>query len=419
MTGPISGNSRPAMPDQVAGTTAEQIADLQKMASGPIPTTQHTPPAAGNGDVASPKPPPLLDEPVAFSADDLADQLRHIGTKNQETQQQGIKAAILSNKIKLEENQQARVDKIHEAQNAANEAKNAAEKKFWWGLAGSILAVAGSTIALGVSIAAAVLTGGGLSAAIVFSSVALVASVTALASVINSKTELIKDKDGKAVSFELSNLMTMAASAILEKCGVDKKDANSIGKLATGAAAIALSCGTVLFLDPAFLSNVVAGGMELGKVDPNVIAIVTAVVTTATALTYGLAASIMSGGGSAGSQVPAKLNVLFDVLKTAEKSSLILKGTLQVIGGGTQIGASVEGIKATIATRDADMAAVDKKNIETAIVGILATMEEETEDMKKILKEIEDTVQGISSIIAGNAQSHSVIAANLKGHATV
>lgn len=398
MPDPIGGNTSSGALQQ-ALASATLVEELQGLTSERDVYLDAPPPPGASNSIS--KAPPQLDEPFPFSAEDLADQLRYLGAKNQEAQLLGVEANILRNKDAMERNHAAAIAKMDEYRAKCEEAENASKTQKILGWVTKGLAVAGSAIALIGALAATGLSAGLASPAVIFSAIALTASVISLASAISQEC------GGPAL--ELSSLLTKGFGAVLTKLGVPEDKAESIGKILAGAAAITLTAGTVLFLDPAFLSNIVAGGMELGGVDERTMAIVTTVVTAATALTYGIAAAAISFGAGGTGQV----------VNAISKLAALGQAATTVASGGTQIASSSMGIVATTAQHGADTAIADKKIIDAATVALMKVIEENAEEMKKLLKEIEDAMQSISDIIVGTAQSQSVIAANLKGRAAV
>src|SRR5205814_10605046 len=89
----------------------------------------------------------------------------------------------------------------------------------------------------------------------------------------------------------------------------------------------------------------------------------------------------------------------------------IAAGAVAAAGGGTKIAQSFD-------EHDAAMAQVDKKKIDAIITKLQAQMENDREEIKKVLQEIMDGANLVSQMLASAAQSRSQIAGNLvgKGH---
>jgi len=345
---------------------------------------------------------------IAFTAEDLGDALRLLGNKTKEQQLKAAKESLETSKLKMSESHKKAITKIEEYAKKCAEAKHQAKVKSIFGWIGRALAFVGAAIAVGISAVATVASGGAATPALVLSCVALAAATISLASAVSQEC------GGPAL--EPSSLMTKAISAALKLFGVPPEKAESIGKVASGVLGIVMTSGAALLIDPAFASNVVAGGMELGGVDPDTISTVTMIVGIATTVTVGLATAIMTfGAGSASAVSNAVGQSLSTTAQAVQKGAAVAQGVTTVATGVSGTVSAGAGIAEAKTQHDADMALVDKKKIDTIIVALMKAMEEDSEEIKKILKEIEESMQAVSDIISGSAQSLSDIAANIKG----
>lgn len=350
---------------------------------------------------------------INFSAEDLTDALRMLGTRNQEARLLTAKEGLENSKLQMADNRRANIEKIEEYARKYAEANDKSQSIFSW--ISKAFAFLAAIVAVAITAVATVASGGAAAPALVFASVALAAATISMASAISQECG--------GPPLELSSLLTQAVSALLVEFGVPKDKADSIGKIASGVLAIAATSGAALFLDPAFLSNVLAGSMELGGVDPGTVAIAAMGLTIATTLVVGIASAVMTMGvGSVSAIEDGVARTTASTVRVAQLASKVgslVQGAALVISGAAAIGSGVEGIKAADAQHDADDVLADKKRLEAMTKALMAAMQQDGDDIKKIIKEIEEAVQSISDLIAGNAQSMSDITSNIGGRATV
>ena len=390
----------------LSSLSGKQIEELQQKILQWLQTSQSQQPNGTPGVTDGNGAPEIDGVKINFSAEDLGDALRMLGTKNQEARLKTAKEGLESSKTKMAENHKANIAKIEEYAKKYAEAHSKSSSIFGW--IAKAFAVIGAAIAVAVAAVATVATGGAAAPALVIAGICLAAATISLASAISQEC------GGPAL--ELSSLMTKAISAVLQACGVPKEKAESIGKIASGALAIMATSGAALLLDPAFMTNIVAGSMELGGVDPQTIATVSMAVTITTTVVVGIAAAVMTmGAGSIGAATNAATSTASTAANVAGKAASIAQGATMVLAGGMQVGAGIETIKSAEAQHDADIILSDKKKLEALTAALMKAMEEDSEEIKKVLKEIEESVQSISAIIAGSAQSMSEIASNIGG----
>lgn len=97
----------------------------------------------------------------------------------------------------------------------------------------------------------------------------------------------------------------------------------------------------------------------------------------------------------------------------------MVQGAASVAAGSAAIGGAAEGIKTAEARHEVDGVSASQQRISAIAAALSRAMQEDTEDIKKAITEIEASVQAISDLIASAAQSMSDITANFGGHATV
>ena len=390
----------------VAAMSQQMIEELQQKVLQFVQTQQvgSATPGVSDGNGA----PEIDGVRISFSAEDLGDALRLLGNKTQEQQLKAAKESLETSKLKMGESHRKAIEKIEEYAKKCAEAKHQSIFKKVFGWIGRALAFIGAAIAVGISAVGTVASGGAATPALILSCVALAAATISLASAVSQEC------GGPAL--EPSALITKAISAALKLFGVPAEKAESIGKVVSGVLGIVMTSGAALLIDPAFASNVVAGSMELGGVDPNTIATVSMIVGIATTLTIGIATAVMTFGAGTASAVSNVVGKSISTTANAvQKGAAIAQATTTVATGAAGVGSGAAGIAEAKSQHEADTAMVDKKKIDVMTMALMKAMEEDQEQIKKILKEIEESMQAISDIIAGSAQSLSDIASNIKG----
>lgn len=399
-----------------AGSVGEAVPEIeavkQKMLEW-LESTAKSQPEGSSGICDANGAPEIDGVTIDFSAEDLADALRMLGTRNQEARLLTAKEGLENSKLQMAENRRMNIEKIEEYARKYVEANDKSQSIFSW--ISKAFAFLAAIVAVAVSAVATVASGGAVAPGLVVACVALAAATISMASAISQECG--------GPPLELSSLLTQAVSALLVELGVSKEKADSIGKVTSGIIAIAATSGGALFLDPAFLSNVLAGSMELGGVDPGTVATAAMGLTIATTLVIGIASAVLTmGAGSVSAIENVVERTTASTVRVAQlvgKVGSLVQGAALVMSGAAAIGASVEGIKSEDAQCDADTILADKKRLEALTKALMVAMQADGDDLKKIIKEIEDSVQGISDLIAENAKSMSDITSNIGGRATV
>ncbi len=332
-----------------------------------------------------------------FSAADMAAALLVLQGKTQDAQMSTAKEGLATNKNKMEEKNAASMKKINDWIKACEDA--AAKEKSggimgWFQKIGTFIAAA---LAVVVAVAATAATGGAAGPLLALAVIGLVGATISLASAIS------QEAGGPAL--ELSTLTAKLCTVVLEACGVPKDKAEAAGKMMSGMAG--LMTGAVL-VDPAFAGNAFGGFAELVGADAMQVAIVTGVFTAVATIAIAVAMVVATGGASA----PSTINSIASMVKTG---AAIAQGAVGLATGGLAVAQGVNKLEIVKDERTANLAQADKKLIDAIIAKLQKQMEDDREEIKKVLQQIMDGVQLVSQMINSASDSRSQLAANMVG----
>ena len=356
----------------------------------------------GSDGVKTPLGAPMLEPPMAqLSADDLVALLQHMQSKSQDQQLQTAKGSLENSRISAQKNNEAQQKKIQEwIQKCEKESKAGLIGKIF-GWIGKIAAVIAAAIAVVASVAASPFTGGASLALTALAVVGLVAATMSLADQISQAA------GGPEIS--LSNMMTKMVGGLLEAMGVPKEKAEQVGRAMAGALAIMMPAA--LLVEPQLLGTMVKGIAELAGADPKTTMALTMAFSMAAALTVGIGMAV------AGFQVS---KLVTDVTNTAIKTaSTIANATGQIVSGTTQIAQGGANIAKGVYAEQGEKALAAKKELEAFLAKINQGMEDQREELRKIMQQIEEGIQSVSQMMQSSADSMSQITSNLGKRAAV
>lgn len=345
---------------------------------------------------------PNLAAPISLlSADDLVALLQDMQSKSQDQQLQTAKGSLEKSRIDAQKNNEAQQKKIQEwIEKCEKESKaGLVGKIFSW--IGKIAAVIAAAIAVVASVAASPFTGGASLALTALAVVGLVAATMSLADQISQAT------GGPEIS--LSNMVTKMVGGLLEAMGVPKEKAEQIARVTAGALAVVMP--VALLVEPKLLGTMVQGIAELSGADPKTTMALTMAFTMVATLTVGIGMAV------AGFQV-GKLAT--DVANTAIKTvANIANAGAQVASGTAQIGQGAATIAKGVYAEQGEKALAGKKELEAFLAKINQGMEDQREELRKIMQQIEEGVQAVSQMMQSSADSMSQITSNLGKRAAV
>lgn len=343
--------------------------------------------------------PKLAEASMNFSAEDLTAMLVSLQNKTQEAQMRTAGEGIKLNKDKLKTQHDQNIKKLKEAVDKAAKAakKSLVSKIFGW--VAKVATVVASAIATVALACATGLTAGAAGPLLALAIVGLVGSTMSLASAISQELG--------GPPLELSALTNMACKAFLGAVGVPKDKIEGAAKLMSGALTMGLVPGSLL-LDPALMGNVTAGIALLGGASQATAAIIGAAFTAAAGVGVAVASGFANVGKGVGDAAKAVMETVNVGAKVAQAAAQGTAATATIVSGSV-------GIAAGIDQRAADTAQVDRQKIAAMMVKLQAQMQEESETIKKLVQQLQDSFSVASQMFASATENRQQIAQNI-GH---
>jgi len=340
---------------------------------------------------------PALDAPSKeFSPSDMVDLLRSLRTKSQDAQLESAQRGLESARIKSEKNTEAQLQKIKEWIDKTKEEENKGFFAKLFGWIGKIVAVIASIAAVAVAAVATAATGGAAAPLLALAVVGAIGATLSLAD------QISKECGGPEIS--ISNLMNTVVGKFLEAVGVPKEQAELISKVVAGA--IGILVPVTLLIEPQLLGNMAQGIAKMAGADDQTAGYIGMAIGMAAALTVGIGMAVASGGSSLGSS-------------GAKLASGIIGAASQITQGVTSVTQGGLGIAMAVDRKDAENLQADKKGLEAMMVKLQKQMEEGREELKKVIQEIEESMQIVSRMLAGASDSMEQITSNLGKRSTV
>ncbi|QXL83621.1 type III secretion system translocon subunit SctE [Comamonas sp. NLF-1-9] len=336
-----------------------------------------------------------------LSADDLIALLQEMQSKSQDQQVKSAKLGLEKAAVDAKQNTEAQAKKIQEwAKKVEKEAKaGLLGKIFSW--IGKIFAVIAAAVAVVASVVATPFSGGAAAALTALAVVGLVAATMSLAD------QISKEAGGPEIS--LSNMMTKMVGGLLQAFGVPQEKAEQIGRAMAGA--LAILAPAAILVEPQLLGTMVQGIAQLAGADEKTTMALTMAFGMAAALTVGIATAV--AGFNVGQMANAVTNT---TIKMA--NSLITAGS-QIIGGATQVAQGATTIAQGAYAEQGQKALADKKELEAFMLKLNQAMEDQREELRKVMQEIEDGVLAVSRMVQASADSMSQITSNIGKRAAV
>lgn len=409
--GSISGGGRyqnflpDAVGTQTTGTTglnavdsSQLLGELQRLAA----TLQAQNPGGTSGVTNSNGAPSIDGVQINFSPEDMMAALQVLQGKTQEAQLKTAKEGLQTSKTKMDQSNQRAMDKINEWIKKCEEAsaKAKAAGPFGWIVKiATFLAAALAVVAAAVATAA---TGGAAAPLLALAVIGMVGATISLASQISQAA------GGPAL--ELSSLLSKALGKMFEAMGIPKEKAEAAGNLVSGF--LGMASGVGLVLDPGFAGQFAGGIAALAGADPAQTAIVSAVFSAVAAIAVSVVMIVASGGTNVGAAVDGISKTIMTAARIGQAATSIAAGAASVTQGGLNMAKAVD-------ERDAANIQADKKMIDALIAKLQKSMEEDREEIKKVMQQMQDGIQIVNQMIAGAAQSRSQLSANLGARNTV
>lgn len=334
--------------------------------------------------------PSLASPAIALSQDEMLSAIVMLGAKMQQERLETLKDNVLVNKSKVDKNLESTQLKSQALRAKLAEADKSERLGKIFGWVGKVMAVVVSVAIVAVTAVAAIASGGAAIPLLALSVMALIGATMSLAD------QVSKELGGPEIS--LSNLVGSGSVKLLEAFGVDHDEAQKIGKVLVGVAAIALP--VLLLIEPQMVGTMATGICELAGASPETAAIVGAVVGMVAAFTVGIVVVLGSGGVGA---VPSAMAITNGIVRSGG----------QLVQGGTMVATGTMNISTALTTAEAG-------EIEAATVELKASklvtqkcMEQDQDTMRNILEQIQNSMQTASQIIRDLYASLSQISSNI------
>ena len=352
---------------------------------------------------------PRIDSPsVTFSANDMIDLLRSLRSKTQDEQLKASHNSLESARIKAEKNTEKQLEKIQEWVKKYEEAnsKGIFGKIFGW--IGKIFAAVAAIATVVAAAVATAVTGG---AAAPLLALAVVGAISATMSLANA---ISQECGGPEISIN-SLIQHTVGKFLTDVCGVDPKVAENICKIVGGA--LSLACPIMLAIEPSLLGNMAQGIALLAGADEQTAGYIGMALGIVAAIGVGIAMAVMTGGASAAGSATQVANAT--ILQSVKSLNTVITASSAVVSGTTQAAQGGLEISKAQSQKEAEAAIADKKELEAMMMKLQKQMEEDREEIKKIIQQIEESAQIVSKMIAGTTDSMTQIAMNMGSKATV
>ncbi|WP_159910925.1 type III secretion system translocon subunit SctE [Pantoea sp. 18069] len=372
----------------------------------PAQTTEHlagqanTPSAKDRGEllIANRHGAPALAAVTSqFAPEELVLILQALKMKTQEGQLRTAKEGLGITRQKLEQEHKKSLDKLEEAikKGESAAAKSKASKIFGW--VTQVGAVVGSLVAVVALSGVTGITAGAGAPLLALAVIGLVASSISLTS------SIVQAAGGPPA--DLNAAMTWSCKSLLKVFGVPEEKLEAASKIMAGSLGVAT--GAVL-LDAQLVGGLASGVVQISSGSENWAAVTGAAVTALASIAIAVVMIMATAG--AGSTDAAK-----EALKSVSQISKILQHSAPIVSSGGSLASSGLDIDASFDEHAAASAQVDRQKFSAIIAKLQALMEEDSEQITQIVKDIQESLSQVSKMIMQAGENRSQIAANL-GH---
>lgn len=321
---------------------------------------------SGGNNVSNANGAPQIDGvSLSFSAEDMAAALLVLQGKTQEAQLRTAKEGIETNSQKQKIQNEKAMAKIQEW---IKNCEDAAAKQKAGGILGwfkKIFAVVASVFAVVAAAVATYATGGAAAPLLALAMLSLASATVSLASEI-SKACGGPDFDFVAEWMDPATMIGKGMGELAKAFGADEQQAAIVSATFAVVATIAITAASV----------------------------------------------VLSGGTSAVGELGKIAKLALDIGRAGQAIVGVATGLTTVAQGGVNIAAAAD-------VRDASLAQADKKKIDALIAMLQQQMEENREEMKKVLDEMMEGMNIVSQMINSAGQSRAQINANLTGRGQI
>jgi hypothetical protein len=337
--------------------TTQALKELTKLASV-LQTSQPGSTSGGNSITNANGAPQIDGVTMNFSAEDMAAALLVLQGKTQEAQLSTAKEGITTNKKKMEEKNKQAMDKINDW---IKKCEDAASKQKAGGILGWFQKIFTAVAAVFAVVAAAVATaatGGAAAPLLALAVLGLATSIVSIASEID-KANGGKGFDDVAGWMDPASLIGKGFGELAKAFGADEQQAAIVSATFAVVATIALVAASV----------------------------------------------VLTGGASA----------MSDMQKLVLTASRIGQAVAGIAGGLTQAAKGGVDIAVAYDEKQASLIQADKKGIDAVLAKMQKQMEEDREEIKKVMDQMMEGMNIVSQMINSAGESRAQISANLSG----
>lgn len=335
--------------------------------------------------------PPLARSTLPFEPEDLIAALESLRNQSLTGQEANAKGRLEKSRIdsrKANENQQTKLKEwAADCEKAAKAERRA--KIFGW--IGKIVAV----VAAVAAVIATVATAGAASPVLL--AVACIGLASASLAVIDQG---VKDLGISEKGFSLGLLLSKPLEWILRATGTDKEKAAQIGMLVGGTVGSIALLGLPLLVEPQMLGEISKSICELAGASDKTKMWVTMSIGLASTVTVGLLMAVVAW----------KLPPAESMSKIA--SAFTGAGT-QMVQGSTQVAQGGNAIASAIYEANASEKMADKQLLDAMMLEFQKAMEMSMDDLRKIIQQLQDAVESVSTMINSFGESTALINRNM------
>lgn len=333
------------------------------------------------GSAPPPSAPKLPEPTMEFDSESMILLLQTLNHKISELQMDTAKQTILLKKDETDRTREENVKKIEEAQAKQKDAEKA-QKKSWWT---SLFKAIASVILSVVAVALAVVSFGAASAA----SVALICLSVYMA------------------AQSVADLTAHIINKYREENGQEPIDLSLTSWIGKGVAKIAEECGASESTCR-WIQMGVSVGIQIGLAVASI------------ALSFKAAADVANAAEKAADSAGKILSATEKAAAVAENTSnacikamKIMSTVGGIVDAGLGIGDGVIKIEVAEKVRDARESQADAKLFDAIMMKLRQAMEEQQEEIKKLIRALEESDSIISQIIAGASDSRALTIRNM------
>ncbi|MEG0224167.1 MAG: type III secretion system translocon subunit SctE [Comamonas sp.] len=332
-----------------------------------------------------------------FSPAEMMLKVQELRLKTQEGQLRTAKEGLHVTHQQISQERSKMLAKREEAieKGSSAEAKSKVSKILGWSAKIGVFAVSAMSVLALSGVTG--LTGGAASPLLALAILGLVASGMSLLSA------GVQTAGGPTI--DLNAGFNWASKAFLDVMGVPEKDLETASRLMAGALGVVSGAWLV---DAQLTGSLASGIVEMAGSSENQAAIIGATVTALASIAVAVVMAVATSGASGPEAVKQILKGIPQI------ANVVQHGITGVSAAGTAVAAGIN-VGVAFDQHAADSAQVDRQRISAVIAKLQALMEQDSEQITQLVKDIQESMSMVSKMISQAGQSLSQIAANI-GH---